>query len=187
MSYTDSTTRQWRAETSPDARDARGLVRRMVVNLTTGVFWRTVGHLLLDGTPELHNAEVFSGVGFYARPKSGHNAEAIVVFPGGGSNPIIIATRDEDARKAMAKLDADETAVFNSRTVIVIKKGGTEEIRAAGGTAEALATKADVAALRATYNNHTHLYSPGTGAAIATPKPVAQADAPSGTSILKAQ
>jgi hypothetical protein len=187
VSYTDNTTRQWRDETSPREREARGLVRRLVVNLTTGVFWRTVGHLLLDGNPETHLAEVFSGIGFYARPKSGHNAEAIVVFPGGASNPIIIATRDEDARKAVAKLADDETAAFNSRTIILIKKDGTVEIRAANGTAQALATKADVAALRVTFNEHTHLYTPGPGTAVATAIPVAQADAPSGTSVLKGQ
>ncbi len=192
MSYTDNSTRQWRDETSPAQRDARGMVRRFVVNLTTGTLWRTVGHLLLAGARELHDAEVFSGVGFYARPKVGHNAEAVVVFPGGAANPIIIATRDEDARKAMAKLNADETAVFNSTTVIVIKKDGTVEIRAGSGTAQPLPTRAEFNALVSKFNSHTHVVATtgtssaqsGTAAVVIAGQQGANS---SGTSVLKAQ
>jgi phage gp45-like len=132
---------------------------------------------------------VFSGVGFYARPKVGHNAEAVVVFPGGAANPIIIATRDEDARKAMAKLNADETAVFNSTTVILIKKDGTVEVRAANGTAKSL-VHFD------TFSRHVHsCTAPGNPSGPPIPvvsvPPPGPGDPPTvplgGTTVLKAQ
>jgi len=200
MSATDNTIRQWREETSAPRRASLGAIRRMAVTLTSGVFWQVLGHLLLDGvTKETLDAEVFSGVGFYSRPKAGHQVDALVVFPGGSSNPVIIATRDEDARKAIAKLADDETAAFNSSTIIVIKKDRTVEIRQAGGTAVALATKADVQAVVDIVNHHVHLYLPGPGASTPTstiqvmstavpPAPVAAAaPSPVGTEVLKAQ
>ncbi len=136
MSATDNTIEEWRREGAPERRRTDGMIRRMPIGITGGVRWRVTGHLLLDSrTREAYDAEVFGGVGFYARPKSGSNAEAIVVFPGDDAqNPIIIATRDEDARKAIAKLaEDDSTAVFNSQTIILIKKDGTVEIRSASG------------------------------------------------------
>lgn len=171
MSTTDATSREARAELSTDRRNTLGLVRRMAVKLTSGAFWQTLGHLLLDNTQEVRGAEVFSGIGFYARPKADHRAEAIVVFPGGAANPIIVATRDEDARKAVAQLGADETAMFNSQTIIVVK-GSTVEIRTAGGTAHSLVTLAE-------FNDHIHVASGSN----TTPPSVAA----SGTTVLKAQ
>lgn len=187
---TDSTVADARGQVSTERRDMRGLVRRMAVKLSSGAFWQVLGHLLLDATPEVREAEVFSGIGFYARPKAGHRAEAIVVFPGGAANPIVIATRDEDARKAIAKLDEDATAMFNSKTVIVIKPSGAVEIRGANGTAHALPTLADFNDFVSKYNEHTH-YVAVTGTASAqngvSAIPPALASSSTGTTVLKAQ
>lgn len=190
MSSTDNTTKEWRDETAPERRRNDGLIRRMPIGLTSGVRWRATGHLLLNSRDrEFHDAEVFSGIGFYSRPKAGANAEAIVVFPGDDAqNPIIIATRDEAARKAIAQLEADSTAVFNTQTVILIKSDGTVEIRASGGAATKLPTLADYNALRNAFNAHVHPTA-GTG----PPSPptavpgIIPAPTPAGTQVLKAQ
>lgn len=132
---TDNTSQESRAETSTLRREIKGAIRRMAVTLTSGTFWQVAGHLLLDPTKrETREAEVFSGIGFYARPKAGHNTDALVVYPGGAANPVIVATRDEAARKTMATLAEDETAMFNSRAGAVVRANGTVEIRAVGGT-----------------------------------------------------
>lgn len=126
------TTREFRDETSPDTRDWRGMIRRVAISLTSGASWQAIGHILLDGrTRETRDAEVFPGIGFYARPAAGVNAEAIVAFVGGASNPHIVATRDEDTRKKVAQLDQDETAMFNSTTIAAARKDGTFEVRSA--------------------------------------------------------
>lgn len=135
MSSTDNTTKDWRAETSPSERSAAARVRRMAIRLTSGVFWRLAGHLLLDGvTREARDAEVFSGIGFFSRPKQGANAEAVVV--GDAENPIIIATRDEAVRQAIARLEQDSTAIYNTMAIVVIKPDGTIHIRSKNGTAQ---------------------------------------------------
>jgi phage gp45-like len=137
MSRTDDTTRDTRDATSAEARGIAGMIRRMSIKLTSAPFWRTVGHLLLDGSdPETRDPEMFSGIGFYSRPSAGANAEAIVTFPGGASNPVIIAARDEDARKKHADLAQNETAMFNRLVIAVIKANGTMEIRTAAGVAQ---------------------------------------------------
>ncbi len=95
-------------------------------------------------------------------------------------NPIIVAILDTMVPDA---LDDDDVVVINSPRVIVL--ANTIQL---GENAVPLATLADVQALRDTFNNHGHLYTPGPGAAIATPAPVAPtgvastlAAAPSGT------
>ncbi len=189
MSAIDNTTREWRAETSAERRGELGKIRRMVVALSSGVFWQTVGHLLFDNvTHETRDAEVFSGVGFYSRPKAGHNTEAVVVFAGGSSNPIIIATRDEDARKAIANLAEDESAVFNSSTIIIVKANGTVEIRSATGTALSLATKADLDALAGKVSGHVHqVVCPSGGGTVVSAAATGSTPAALGTTVLKAQ
>jgi len=133
------------------ARELAGKVRRMIVTRTRTALWQVTGHLLLDGTTETRDAENFAGgVGFYSRPSEDEDTEAIVAFPGGPGNPIIVATRQEAVRRVIAAdLNADETQIHNSAVVIRIKANGTVEIRTAAGVAAELATKADLAALRA--------------------------------------
>lgn len=121
------------------ARDAMGRVRRMAVTLTNSAIWQVAGHVLLDKTRETRKAEVFGGIGIYARPPAtGGTPEAIVVFPGGPEQAIIAATRDEATRRAVFKLAGEiadgETAIYSVATaaVIILKANGTVEIRAAG-------------------------------------------------------
>lgn len=190
MSRTDDTTRETRDATSSEARGVAGMIRLMAIKLTSAPFWRTVGHLLLDdATEEARDPAMFSGIGFCSRPAAGANAEAIVTFPGGASNPVIIAARDEDARKKHAELAQDETAMFNRLVIAVIKAAGTMEIRTAAGVAAALATKADLAALKAAIVGWTPVANDGGAAlkvalvALFTGPPVW----PAGTTVLKAQ
>lgn len=163
----DNTTKDWRGNTSPEMRQLSGLVRRMAVTVsnvisgvgtTTASFWQLVGHLLLDSTKETVNAEVFSGVGFYARPPAGANAEAIVAFPGGSSNPVVVASRDEATRKkAAGGALQDETFVYNSQVVMKFSASGLIQAFLIGGpTPVALALKSDVDGVITAHNGHTH-------------------------------
>lgn len=195
MSSSDDTTREFRDSISPLARRSEGMVRRMTPTITSGSTWQLTGHLLLENNRETIEAENLSGIGFFARPKAGHRCDAIVVYPGGPSNPIIIATRDEDARKAVAELSEDETAAFNSTTIVLIK-GGTVEIRLAGGTALKLPTLADHQDVVNKLNdviskfNNAHLPVVGGGGGTAGPPAVpvvGTAPNPTGTAVLKAQ
>lgn len=137
MSRSDDTTADYRRATGTENRAALNMLRRLVVKVTSGTFWQMVGMILLDQvTKETPQAEVFSGVGFYARPAPGANAEAIVGAIGGAENPVIIATRDEGLRKKMAQLDQNETAIYNSLATVVIKKTGIVEIRLGAGVAQ---------------------------------------------------
>lgn len=190
MSNTDNTTKEWRDETSPERRDAMGLIRRMAIRLTEGPIWQALGHLLIDGrTQESRGAEVFGVLGFYSRPIAGANAEVVLVNPGGAGNPIIIATRDEDLRKLVANLNQGETAMCNRATVILCKPNGTVEIRLPNGTAAALATKVDIDALKSWAASHTHVVAGVTAgaASVTTATPLPTAPVAAGTTVLKAQ
>lgn len=188
-SDTNNTTEEWREQISSEFRAMAGMVRLMPIKLTVGQAWRVEGHLLLDSrTREVHDAPVFMGVGFASRPAPNANAEAVVVFPGGSSNPVIIATRDEDARKLInSQVDQDAAAVFNRSTIILVKPNGTVEIRAIGGTATKLPTLADYEALRSAFNAHVHATA-GTGPPVPpTPAAGIPVAPPAGTAVLKAQ
>lgn len=112
-------------ETGPLARRLAGLVRRMTISRSTGL-WQVSGHRLLDNTTETHDAEPFTGIGFYSRPPATGKPEAIAVFSGDTGKPVIVATRDEKTRQAMAgSLAEDETAIFNSSSIILMKADGT--------------------------------------------------------------
>jgi len=118
-------------------RGSMNMLRRFGVTVTGDVMWQLVGVILLDQTTkETPSAEVFSGIGFYSRPAPGANAEAITAAVGGAENQVIVATRDEDLRRRMAKLDQDETAIYNTKATVVIKKTGIVEIRLGAGVAE---------------------------------------------------
>jgi phage gp45-like len=185
------------------ARAMSGAFRRMAIKVTSTALWQVIGHRLLDGSRETRDAEVFYGVGFWARPTSSEKAEAFVTFTAGGSgSPLIVATRNEDARRAVAAaltggtIAEGETLIFGSpgTPIVYLKANGTVEIRLPGGAAVALATKADVDAVATflkkqfdTALGHTHaaLGSPpvvGTGT-VGTGFSVPAA---AGTSVLKA-
>lgn len=175
------------------ARELAGKIRRMIITRASDALWQVLGHTLLDDEIETHEAELFGGIGFAARPNATEDVEAIVAFVGdGAASPIIIATRQEARRIAVADLAEAETQIHNSAiganaTLIRIKANGTVEIRTAGGVAERLPTMADIAALRATFNSHTHSYLPGPDPAALTAPPTLPAAVATGTVVLKAQ
>lgn len=196
-SHTGNTTKEWRELTSTHARELAGKVRRMAIGMTnvlagvgttTASFWQVVGHLLLDNTTqETADAEAFSGIGFYARPPAGANAEAIVAFPGGPSSPVVVASRDEATRKAVAGAALqDETFVFNSKVAIRCTASGLVQVYLVGGPVPVqLALKSDVDNAVTAYNAHKHT-GVQTGGGISGPPQVGD-HAPSavGSSVLR--
>jgi hypothetical protein len=138
------------AAIGPAMRDALGRIRRMAISVTSKALWQVLGHLLLDGSTEARDAEVFTGIGFYSRPSSSGKPEAIVVFPGGPGNPVVVATRDEQTRKSAAgSIAENETAVFNTLAMMLIKAAGIIELRSIGGVATPPALKSDLDTLKA--------------------------------------
>lgn len=188
----NATTRSGPAEhvaaVSAEAFKLAGMIRRFAVTLTSGTFWQLLGHLLLDGKPETHESEVFGGVGFYARPPAGSRPEAIAVSLAGGGEPVIIATRDEQTRQAVAgELAEGETATFSDQTISVHKANGTIEHRSAGGTAELLALKADLQALRAAIEGWAPVNGDGGAALQAALLDLFGDGWPAGTTVLKGE
>lgn len=181
-----------RGEASRAAAAAWGAVRRMAVTLTAKALWQLAGFNLGDGNTETFNAELFTGVGVYARPPSSGKPEAIVVSVGAAKTMVIVGIRDEATRAAVAGgLAEDETMVFNSQVVLYMKSDGTIEARAASGAAVPLALKSDVDSLASYVDNTLVLMVATTGTATAQTgtATVATSHAPSaaGTSILKGQ
>ena len=167
-----------RDDVSPPRRDLLGRFRRMVIKLTSrsgaaSAIWQMLGHRDELGRAETVDVEVFPGVGIYARPKAGGKAEAVIVHVGGPDQPIAVATRNEDIRRqVLADVKEDETAIYTSTAVVLINADGTIEIRSAGGLAVPLATLADVQAIQAALDLHTHAHGDptvGTGPAVPAP------------------
>lgn len=170
--------------TSPRDRSLRAAVRRLAIVATSRVLWQLSGVRNLDGTTEALNVEVFPGIGFYARPRSTAKAEAVMVNVGGANASAVVATRDEGTRKAVADLAEDEAAMFNSQAVVHVT-GAHVDVRTPGGTAVALATLADLEALRAWLLEHTHggVSSGAAFTAVAVPDP----PSPAGTLVLRGE
>lgn len=169
-----------------EAREFAGKIRRMVVTRTSSPLWQVVGHKLLDGSTETRDAENFAGLaGFYSRPSDDDDVEAIIAFPGGAGNPVIVATRQEAVRRVIAAdLAADETQMHNSAVLIRIRANGTVEIRTSGGTALPLATKADIDALAAWIDTTMVVVTPSGNS---TPGSTTPPPAATGTIVLKAE
>lgn len=142
------TTKELAHTTNPERVSAFGKIRRMAIRVTARALWQLVGYEI-DGEVEAPRAEAFTGIGIAARPPRSSKPEAIVVNVGDAKVPVIIAVRDEATRAAVAGgLVEDETAIFNSAALVYVKANGTIEARTKNGTAVALATKADLDALR---------------------------------------
>jgi phage gp45-like len=195
-SYSSNTSKDWRDFTSTQMRQLAGVIRRMAVTVTNifkdgatpASFWQVVGHILLDNTTqETADAEVFSGVGFYARPPAGANAEAIIAFPGGPSNPCVVASRDEATRKAVAGAAAqDETFVFNSKVALRFTASGLIQAYLVGGPVPVkLALASDHDALVTAYNAHKHLGVTAGAAVSGIPQPGDLGVAAVGSSVLR--
>ena len=135
----------------------RFMIRRMIVKITTKAQWQVLG---ADGEDD-KDLPVFSGIGMYSRPPdSGTNPEVIVLKVGGKTaHPVIVATRDEDMRLAIAAIKdmaPDESAIYNQRARVHVKADGTVEVDDGTG-AVPLATKADIDALETWLGTHKHL------------------------------
>jgi phage gp45-like len=177
-------------ETGELLRLVRGLIRRMRVTLTTGARWQLLGQRGGAGGDETIDVEAFTGIGVYARPPSSGNPEAITAAVGGARTPVIVATRDEATRRAVAgDLAEGETAVYNDKAIVVIKADGTVEIRLVGGVAVPLATKADLDVLRTAISSAAIALGAGGAADIVAKADLALAPKPwpVGTTVLKAQ
>lgn len=196
-------------DTDPMAIRLAGMVRRFVVASTAKIVWRLTGVQLLDGDTEQRDVEVFSGIGFYARPLASKDAtpEAIVVNVGGATVPVIVATRDAKGLSKLlsqVRVTAGDTVVYSgaAAALVIVKANGTVEVRAPSGTALSLPTMADFEGLREyVYNQfrgtggHTHVTPMGpttttaasNGTNPAQTPPVHAPPTPAGTTVLKAQ
>lgn len=169
-------------------RAVRTWLRRMYVLASGGGAWQVGGY---EGESE-PDVEVFQGIGFASRPAADAAAEAVVVKIGArSSHSVIVATRDEGTR---VELDQDETAIFNSEVLIKITKDHDVIIRVAAGRtvtvddgsgAAALATKADLQALRDFIDDDMQLTVVGGGGGTAGPGTSNEPPTPAGTSVLK--
>lgn len=185
------TTSDFRAKASRMMLRMANLAGRAVFAATAGGRWLVRGYESAEDIEGEHApaVEVFQGLHIYARPASSDNAEGVLLNIGAEANhPVIAALRNEDARKrfvaaAGEDLAPGELALFNSAgssfiritaagdIVLEVKSGQRIYARKAGGTAEALATKADVDALSTWASTHTHPdpVSGFTGAPVVSP------------------
>lgn len=185
------------------ARATLGMIRRMAIKVTSKALWQIVGHRMLDGSRETRDAEVFYGIGIWARPKSSEKPEALVAFMGGGAgNPVIVATRNEDARRAVeaaiGSLKEGEAVLYGSSGLgfVHVKDDQTVEVRTDGGDAVELATKADLQRLRTALSTATIAVGAAGALAVVTVMDAGLAGAPvattgsqwpKGTTVLKGQ
>ncbi len=167
----------------------RNMVRRFVVSVGHGAVWKLLGIRGLDGEDETVTAEVFQGIGIASRPAADGEPEAIVVNVGGAKVPVIVATRDQrtlaGVLASLGELEAGSTLIFTAGAVVYVRANGTVEIRSPGGAAAALATKADIDALKTYISTHTH--SGVTAGAAVSGVPAAAPPNATGTTVLKAQ
>ncbi len=161
-------TRTLRERASEAALELGNMVRRVIFGDTAGGLWGILGYETDDDAEgdDAEPVETFQGIGIYARPATGDNAEGIMLHVGGqAEHPVLAAFRNEDARKRMVAkfgdIDPGEVAFFPSAgdVRVLLKTDGTIEI---GGLAtQQLATKTDIEILRAWLAAHGHPLPPG--------------------------
>lgn len=159
MSRQDRRSQRARAGQGPLGKLERlicGLVHRVRVVATQGALWKVEGHTDFNGNVSSYEAETFEGIGFASRPGAADNAEVIVLqVEAASGHPVIVATRNRDALKKLIQsegLEADETVIFASASMVKIKADGTIELGSIGGTFQPLATKSDIDALKAIFD-----------------------------------
>lgn len=178
--------------TDPLLIDLAGMVRRWVITLTNEVLWQLTGFELPDGNggtfKEVRQAEVFSGIGFFSRPPRDGSPEAITAAIHGDANALaIVGTRDEATRaKVAGDLAEDETATFNSQSILAHRANGTIEARSADGSAGPLSPHADMQALADVFRRWTPVAGDG-GAALKTALMDLLRSWPTGTKVLKGE
>jgi len=155
------TVRNLRDRTGGPALDLRNALRRMVIAATDAVLWALSG-FEADGSVEREEAEVFPGIGFYARPAANSDgAEAIVIKVGGQSgHPAIVATRDQRALEALervaGRIGAGEAVMFTANVMVKLTSAGQILAGSPGGPFAPLPTMADINALRNWVATHVH-------------------------------
>lgn len=162
-----------REATMRGAVNARNLVRRLAVAASAGGRWQLLGS---DGEV-FADVEAFQGIGYASRPADG--AGEVILLRVSGNHPVIVATRDESIR---VDLDEDETAIFNSSSIVKVKADGAIEIGSQGGSFAALATKDDIDALESWASTHVHVETGTT-----TNAPTIGPPSATGTTKLKAE
>jgi len=189
------TARDFRRRTTQAALELANLARRVIFASTSGGQWAIRGYETPDGVEgdDDEPADVFPGVGIYARPAG--DAEGVLVNVGAkADHPTIVATRDEDARRAYVEefgdIAAGEIVVFNGagKSRVIIRADGAIQleaesgseilVRSPGGTTDQLVTKTD-------FENHVHSHA-ATGTPTA-PEPLPPATGFSYTTVLKAE
>lgn len=173
-------------ETGPLMRFMKGMIRRVLVTISTNTTkWQVRGVHNSVGGDEVFEAELFPGVGIFARGSS--STEAVVLNVGGSKVPVIVATRDEATRRKIAsQVGPGEAALYNDSLICILKQGGAIELRTHAGTALAVPTMADFNALRdfvraqfSASTGHTHaLVSGGIITTTIITKPSPQATPP---------
>lgn len=146
--------------------------------------------VLADET--IDGAEHHQPYGFSSVPLAG--AEAVVVFPSGDrSHPLVVGVSDRRHRPTGG--EAGEVTMYSHTGAVVrMLANGDVEVHPApggevlisdGGAAAALATKADIDALKTWAASHTH--SGVTAGGGVSGAPAAAPPAADGTTVLKAQ
>lgn len=140
-------TEELMAEATSDLRRfMRGMARRMTFLIVDGNKWQVRGQRGGTGGDEVIELEPFTGIGFYSVPPTDGKPEVITLSIGASKSTVIVAARDEATRRAMVPdLQPDETAIFTSTAIVILKADGTVEIRSKSGTAVSLATNAQLA------------------------------------------
>lgn len=182
-------------DSSPRNRSLHGLVRRMTLANTRRASWQLAGYRNVDGSKgETIDAEPFSGIGIYARPLATDNAEAVLVQIGDARHSVIVATRNEQARRAIVDklnggsgLAENEVAIFSRAGLLHIKADGTMEARTPSGSAELLATKQDLLDLAQVFTNWVVAPMDGGGALKTLLTSLISGGWPAGTSKFKAE
>jgi phage gp45-like len=157
MSHRDSTDHA--RETSASIRGFKGMIRRLLVTLAdASTRWQVKGVYGSSAGDEIFQAELFPGIGIFARPPANGSPEAVLASPGGNPKAgVIVATRDEATRKLIAsQVGPSETCIYNDVAMVIIKSDGTITAKSINGAGVALATKADIDAMRLIFNAHVH-------------------------------
>ena len=190
------------------------MIRKVVIGTTNGGLWQVLGYqttdfdegeVVTEGEDD-ELVDVFQGTHIYARPAAGDDSEAIMIHVGGeAEHPAVIATRDEDARRAYVDDYGDiaegEVVIFNSSgdSRILISVDGDIEItslnevviRNPGGTTEPLVLKSELDEfISDIFNSHDHGYKSDSALPTfsqTTDPPDPTGSAFPGTAVLKAE